>query len=112
MSAEPGCSSLRELQEKIQHFIDERNIQVPLAARLLDLTSELGEVAKAYLERTAYGKRAFTPDAHWAEELGDLTFVLLCLAAHTEVDLDLALEQALRKYDIRVNIKGHAGSTP
>ncbi len=99
------------LQERVAAFVRDHDMDVDdLASRLLDLTSEAGELAKAYLEGTGYGERPFVPDAYWAEEIGDTLFSLICVANSTNVDLEEALAQVLGKYEQRLNRKGHAGS--
>jgi len=101
---------MRDLQKRVAAFIREHHLETDPATRLLDLTSEVGELAKAYVESTGYGASPFQPDDHWAEELGDALFALIALALGTQVDLEEALERVLRKYDHRVRTKGHAGS--
>jgi len=101
---------VQHVQRKVAQFIEEQGLEIPTALRLLDLTSEVGEVAKAYLESTRYGERPFVADGHWAEELGDALFSLMAIANRTGVDLERALYQVLKKYARRIQAKGHAGS--
>ena len=79
-------------------------------ARLIDLFSEIGEVAKETLKGSDYGKAGFNQTKAWAEELGDVFFSLVCLANSTGVDLEKALEDVLTKYEMRLDEKGEAGS--
>ena len=78
--------------------------------RLLDLLSELGELAKETLKSNQYGSRetALTPE--WESELADVFFSLICLANDSGVDLDQALDAALEKYGQRIRSGGDAGS--
>ena len=63
------------MQDQVAEFVERHALHAPLAYRLLDLTSELGELAKALLNATDYGRRELqvgAVDANWEEELGDV----------------------------------------
>lgn len=88
-------------QRQVAQFLDRHDLHAPPAYRLLDLCSELGEVAKDLNESTDYGE---TPsDVEVAEdELGDTLFALLALAEELDVDAGEALDTALAKYESRL----------
>lgn len=100
------------LQSKVQSFCDRHGLQAPAAARLLDLCAELGELAKEWLKSSAYGRQAETaPDPErWQAELGDTLFALLCLANESGVDAEQALDEALDRYQRRIETTGDPGS--
>ena len=81
------------------------------ATHVLDLSSEVGEVAKALLEATDYGRRPPRPGPALTAELGDALYALLALAEACDVDAGLALHDALVKYERRLARKGSASST-
>ncbi len=99
-----------DVQRKIRQLVDELGLEASPAHRLLDLTSEVGELAKEHLKATDYGRVEFRPDEAWASELGDVLFALGCLANATDVDLGSALETVLAKYRDRVHSTGAPGS--
>ena len=89
-------------QERVAAFLDDHDLSAPPAYRLLDLASELGEVAKELNESTAYGSDP--ENAAVAEdELGDTLFALLALCTELEVDAGEALDTALEKYESRLD---------
>lgn len=66
------------------------------------LTEELGELAREINHH--YGekpKRQEEPDGNIAMEMGDLLFVLTCLANRLEVDLTDAFEAVMTKFETR-----------
>ncbi|MGB3635550.1 MAG: MazG nucleotide pyrophosphohydrolase domain-containing protein [Rubrobacteraceae bacterium] len=66
----------------------------------MDLPSEVGELSKEYLKDTNYGREPFDgPSDSWQDELGDVLFSLACLANSTGVNLEVALREALDKYE-------------
>jgi NTP pyrophosphatase (non-canonical NTP hydrolase) len=96
-------------QDRVAAFIDDHDLHAPPAYRVLDLQSEVGELAKNVNEATDYG--AAPADATVADdELGDTLFCLLALADETGIDAGAALETALEKYEDRIADSGSAGS--
>ena len=102
--------NLAELQEYVAGFVAENRLETDAASRLLDLLSELGEVAKEVLKGSQYGKAVFEPTPAWTEEVGDALFSLVCLANTTGVNLETALDVVLEKYAGRLSDSGEAGS--
>ena len=91
-------------------FVETHKLETSVLPRVLDLVTEVGELAKEVLTTTDYGRTPFRPSESWREELGDVFFALVCLANSTDVDLENALQQALDKYRERLAQKGDAGS--
>jgi NTP pyrophosphatase (non-canonical NTP hydrolase) len=98
-------------QLAVADFVQRHGLYTDVERRLLDLVSEVGELAKEVLKSTQYGRAhgALTPN--WQVELGDVLFSLLCLGNATEVDMDSALHEALEKYEQRLAAHGSAGSS-
>ncbi|MBW8010654.1 MAG: nucleotide pyrophosphohydrolase [Chloroflexi bacterium] len=101
---------LPQIQQSVAQFVQQHGLETSVEARLLDLLSEVGELAKEVLKGGDYGKTGFTPTDDWEGELADALFSLICLANSTEVDLEAALFAALEKYRARLEEKGDAGS--
>jgi NTP pyrophosphatase (non-canonical NTP hydrolase) len=80
------------------------------AAHALNLASEVGEVAKEVLRATDYGRRAPELCPALIAEVGDALYSWLALAESCSVDAGEALEQALNRYQQRLNQTGTAGS--
>ena len=74
----------------------------PPLANLARLTEETGEVARA-INQIHGPKRVKDTETTAAlqEELGDLLFVLLCLANSTDTNLQAGFDGALEKYRAR-----------
>ncbi len=102
--------TLQDIQSRVSRFTAEHNLETSEQARLLDMVSELGEVAKEMLKGSQYGAQPYTQTPAWEEELADVFFSLVCLANTTGVDLETALEKVLAKYAARLNQSGDAGS--
>jgi NTP pyrophosphatase (non-canonical NTP hydrolase) len=92
------------LQSEIQQWADRywAGEYWPPLANLARLLEESGEVARGVNQQ--YGPKRVKSDADHTTlevEMGDLLFVLLCLANSMQVDLQDGFEQALSKYRIR-----------
>ena len=96
-------------QERVARFVAEYDLSAPPAFRLLDLVSEVGELAKAAAETTAYGDRPGAIEVP-EDELGDALFSLLALADGLDLDAGEALAAALSKYERRLEERGEPSS--
>lgn len=99
-----------DAQRRAADFARRHGMRADAPTRLVDLVSEVGELAKEVLKATRYGAEPFRPGPGWAEELGDVYFSLLSLADAGGVDLDEALDGVLAKYARRLRAHGDAGS--
>jgi NTP pyrophosphatase (non-canonical NTP hydrolase) len=97
------------LQERAVEFAAEHDLDGDPAYRLLDLASEVGELAADACATAEYGARreAF---ALSTDEVGDALFSLMLVADAADVEADEALATALRKYERRIESEGRAGS--
>ena len=99
-------------QVQVQQFLARYGLSHSPQTHALDLASEVGEIAKALLEASDYGRAPLSASAALEEELGDAFFSLLALAESLDVSLEQALQSALNKYEERLVSKGHSGSSP
>lgn len=101
---------MNRLQRRVKKFVIENDLETTSEYRLLDLTSELGELAKEVNKSTEYGT---TPgDVTIPEdEFGDVLFALLALAATQEIDIESALGTAIEKYEGRLKNSTDPSST-
>lgn len=83
---------------------------MPIYARLLDIQSELGELAKEYLKHSKYGTADFSLEENFEMEFGDVLYSLLTLADELEIDAKECLGKAISKYEERIAKKNSMGS--
>lgn len=100
---------MRETQQKVAAFAQAYGLGTDPQARMLDLASEVGELAKEVLKATGYGTRPLAPTASLEEELGDCLFSLLCLSQCLGLEGEAALGKALEKYEKRFAERGTIG---
>lgn len=98
-----------EEQQDVASFVQENDLEAAPAYRLLDLVSELGEVAKDAVESTGYGDSPTDVDIN-SDEIGDVLFSLLALSEAVGIDASEALDEAMGKYDDRITESGSASS--
>lgn len=96
------------VQRRVAGFVAEHDLHAPPEYRLLDLASEVGELAKDAAESTDYGSAREVRLSD--DEVGDALFALLALADEVGVDAGEALETSLEKYEQRMSETGSAGS--
>lgn len=95
---------------EVGRFLHQHGLICGIEHRLLDLSSELGEVSKEVLKSSDYGATEAVTSPKMAEEIGDLLFCAHALAIECGLDPDERLGAALRKYETRQREKGHIGS--
>ena len=102
---------MNDTQTLIRDFCLKHNLGSSKNARLLDLVSETGELAKEFLKATSYGKENdFLKNDSVTMEFGDVLFSLLALANSLDIDAQDALDLALAKYEQRINDKNSPSS--
>ncbi|MDR7072522.1 nucleotide pyrophosphohydrolase [Fictibacillus barbaricus] len=95
--------TLKESQEVVDKYISQfkEGYFSPLAM-LARLTEELGELAREVNHYYGEKPKKKTEDANTIEEeLGDLFFVLICLANSLNIDIDEALTTVMNKFNTR-----------
>lgn len=100
---------LSDAQRRVASFVATHAIDAPPAYRLLDATSELGELATEVNESTDYGSEPTAAEIS-ADELGDALFAVLALAETVNVDADEALDETIQKYERRLDEIDSPGS--
>ncbi len=101
------------MQNKVKEFnnkLDCHKKPIPINARLLDISSEFGELAKEYLKATSYGTKSFENTLDFELEFGDVLYSLLSLANECNLDANVALEKVLDKYSKRFKNNNNLGS--
>ncbi|MCH7660232.1 MAG: MazG-like family protein [Euryarchaeota archaeon] len=98
-----------ESQRQVAEFLDTHDLESPPEFRVLDLASEVGEIAEDVAESTDYGE---APDevSIKRDEIGDALFGLLALSVRVDVDAGEALEEAVEKYRERIDESGDPSS--
>lgn len=101
------------MQNKVRKFNKERNYNLdpmPVAARILDIQSEMGELAKECLKTSNYGADDFYVTTDFELEFGDVLYSLLSLAEEVNVSAEKCLDKALYKYKKRLAMQKTMGS--
>lgn len=88
-------------QRRVASFIEQHGLHAPPEYRLLDLVSEVGELATEANASTQYGNVPETITLS-EDEVGDALFALLALAERRGIDADEALQTSLEKYENRL----------
>ncbi len=101
------------MQEKVKKFNESMPCHrkpMPVYARLLDIESEIGELAKEYLESSRYGTTQFAMNEDFVMEYGDVLYSLLSLANEMGIDAESSLDTVIAKYRKRIEEKNSMGS--
>jgi MazG nucleotide pyrophosphohydrolase domain. len=100
---------MKDQQRRAEEFAEENDLDAPTPFRLLDLASELGEIAKDATKTAEYGEKPGQLEVK-QDEIGDLLFSLFMVCDSLDVDAQEAFDEAMRKYEERVENTGEPGS--
>ena len=98
---------MNSLQSKVAQFNRERNLIVDSNLRILDLSSEIGEVCKLGFSE-GLGEKVELEK--WQEELGDALYSLLSLMNDLDIDAEKSLDVVLKKYIGRIDSRNSMDS--
>ncbi len=95
--------TMEEMQATVDAYISQfKEGYFPPMELVARLTEELGEVAREVQHVHGMKKKKSTEDeSSMEEELGDLLFVLICLANVEDVNLNHALARVMNKFETR-----------
>lgn len=99
--------------EKVRIFNENKMAHekpMPVAARLMDIQSELGELSKEYLKATKYGTEEFLMTEDFTLEFGDVLYSMISLGLESGIDIEKAVDDVLAKYQKRIDEKKNMGS--
>lgn len=100
---------MKKEQESVGQFMEEHELGGTTAFRLLDLVSEVGEVAKDATKSSGYGENPEDLEVK-KDEIGDVLFSLLAVSNDLGIDAEEAFEEAMEKYEKRIGEGGDPGS--
>mgnify|MGYP005656228147 CR=1 FL=1 len=94
--------NLKELQEWVKCFVDERGWKNNPGDILTHMVEELGEVARNVLHMKDYGgQHTFKEDINMGEELADLMYLLLKMSNECNVDLGKSFRLKMEKKEFK-----------
>nr|WP_224449338.1 MazG nucleotide pyrophosphohydrolase domain-containing protein [Haloprofundus salilacus] len=96
-------------QQQVAAFLDRYELHADPAYQLLDLTSEVGELAADATKSSQWGASPEDLDVE-SDEFGDALFSLLTVAESLDIDAGDALRESLEKYQRRIVDTGSASS--
>ena len=101
---------MKEIQEKVNEMVKKYDLDTSVEIRYIDLVSEIGELGKEILKGNDYGKKEFSKTDNLESEMGDVLFSLICIANELNMDLKVALDGVIEKYNFRFAEKGNISS--
>ena len=95
--------ALREAQQRVDQWISQyKEGYFPPLTNLARLSEEVGELAREINHRFGFKtKKKEEAEGSVALELGDILFVVICLANSQGIDLDQAFDEVMAKITTR-----------
>ena len=94
---------IKEIQIEVDDYIQQfKSGYFSPLVQMARLTEELGELAREINHQYGEKKKKTTEqEKNITEELGDVFFVLICLANSLNIDLTESIDSSLEKFSIR-----------
>lgn len=94
---------IKEIQVEVDNYIQQfKSGYFSPLGQVARLTEEMGELAREINHQCGEKKKKSTEQGkEIAEELGDVFFVLVCLANSLDIDLAESIDSSLEKFNIR-----------
>ena len=94
---------IKEIQIEVDDYIQQfKSGYFSPLGQMARLTEELGELAREINHQYGEKKKKTTEqEKNITEELGDVFFVLICLANSLNIDLTESIDSSLEKFSIR-----------
>ena len=92
--------SLHMNLKSLEDFIARHNLETAPEWSLLDIQAQLGELTRALLKQTNFGRETApleSPIAH--EKIGDLMFAIAYFALLHNVDLETAMNDSIKRFE-------------
>lgn len=99
-----------ETYTTVDQFMTLHGLHTTPQTRYIDLVSEIGELGKEILTTTNYGKKDYWPTPNGIMEMGDCLFSIIALCHAMDIDLQMAIGEAMKKYKKRFAEKGAISS--
>lgn len=96
--------------KKVIEFNKKFGLKQNANIRMLDISSETGEMAKEVIKCQNYGKKVFSISEELEMELGDIIYSVYSFAHENGIDPATALDKVLAKYEKRFSNNGQIGS--
>ncbi len=101
---------MNEFQNIVKDFVEKNKLEMTIEHNFLDLSSELGELAKEILKLRHMGVNDAESQRKMILEFGDVFYSLVNIANQMGIDLERALNFSLEKYEDRIKETGSPGS--
>ena len=96
-------------QRRVAEFVAAHDLDASPEFRILDLVAEVGEIAADATKSSAYGAEPEDLSVR-SDEVGDALFSLLAVADSLDINAGDALDEALEKYEVRIDETGSVSS--
>ncbi|OEF98738.1 nucleotide pyrophosphohydrolase [Desulfuribacillus alkaliarsenatis] len=97
------AKTMQEIQKEVDTYISQyEEGYFPPMSLIVRMTEELGELAREV--NHVYGEKKKKPIEETGSiemELGDLLFVIICMANQLNINLDEAFQKVMHKYNTR-----------
>ena len=95
---------MTDLLNTLNEFLSKADATMDPQSRMIDISSEVGELGKEVLKSTKYGRNEFTVSSEFEEEYGDVLYSLLSMGLENNIDIEDIMKKTIKKMNSRFGI--------
>lgn len=93
--------------QPLNEFIARHDLETAPEYCVLDIMAQVGELSRALLKETNYGRTAVDGQSESVrEKIGDLMFAVAYLSSRYDIDPEAAMWQSVRRMEAKLEVPG------
>ena len=96
---------MKDILKELNELLITADAKLDPQSRMMDITSEVGELSKEVLKSTKYGRKEFTVSSEFEEEYGDVLYSVLSMGLENNIDIEANMIKMIHKMNSRFGIK-------
>ena len=95
---------MKDILNTLDTLLIKADAKMDPISRMLDISSEVGELSKEILKSTKYGEKEFIMTDAFEEEYGDVLYSLLSMGLENNIDIEDIMKKTIKKMNSRFGI--------
>ena len=95
---------MKDILNTLDTLLIKADAKMDPISRMLDISSEVGELSKEILKSTKYGEKEFIMTNEFQEEYGDVLYSVLSMGIENGIDVEANINKMIKKMNSRFGI--------
>ena len=95
---------MKDILNTLNELLIKADAKMDPQSRMMDISSEVGELNKEVLKSTKYGEKEFIMTNEFQEEYGDVLYSVLSMGIENGIDIEANIKKMIKKMNSRFGI--------